>query len=129
MDFADRSILTTGQHAENRSADLPQRAPQTESVRREAQVRLQQAIRTYVDNRGIGTADLTAAVTEFTRAARVRGELPEQVIVELKRDAASALGLPREFYGMPRRTPFARLVAQLVTWAVDAYYAAAGGGA
>jgi len=84
--------------------------------------RMQRAIREYVETLSPSGVELAAAVGQFTRARRDGGARAEEVVVEVKREAALALGVPRDLYSLYRRTPFARLVEQLVTWAVDAYY-------
>jgi hypothetical protein len=87
-----------------------------------ARARLQGAIREYVETLSPSGVELAAAVSQFTRARRDSGARPEEVVVEVKREAAVVLGVPRDVYALYRRTPFVRLVEQLVTWAVDAYY-------
>jgi hypothetical protein len=87
-----------------------------------ARSRMQRAIREYMDTLTPSGVELAAAVSHFTRAMRDDGARPEAVVVEVKREAAAVLNVPRDQYSLYRRTPFARLVDRLVTWAVEAYY-------
>ncbi len=101
-----------------RSASRPQFSPDLGGAR----ARVENALRSYAGTMPPAMAELYAAVVDLARVMRTAGEPPERLLITIKQEMADVLGVPRDLYGLGGDSPSTRLVSQIVTWCVEAYY-------